>query len=82
MAGGTKLNGWAKVLVGLAVSLLAVAVAWGTVRNQVKTNSNTVEKKLDTAVFQMYLDQEKTANEKRDKTLERMEIKLDKALEK
>jgi len=80
MVKNNTFNGWSKVLVGLAVSLVAIAVAWGTVRNQVATNSSNVEKKLDKEVFQMYCEQQKAASEKTDRTLEKIDGKLDKLI--
>ncbi len=82
MANGMKLNGWSKVLVSLGISLLAIAVAWGTVKTKVDTNSTEVEKKLDKEVFSMYLTQQEKVDKKRDEILKKMDGKLDKALEK
>jgi len=79
-----RLNGWAKVLTGLAISLLAVAVTWGMVQNQLENNSREIErlhqKKLDREVFEMYCTQQREAAEKIDRALERIDSKLDRML--
>ncbi len=80
MANSIKLNGWSKVLVSLGISLLVIAVAWGTVKTKVGANSDNIEKKLDKEVFQMYCEQQKTADEKTEKTLDKIDGKLDKLI--
>ncbi len=86
VAKGTQVNGMARRVVQVGVILLAAAVVWGAVRHQVKDNTEDIaevkECKLDKEVFKMYCEQQKTASEKTDTQLNRIEGKLDKALEK
>ncbi len=84
-------NGTVKLLVYIGIILLGFAAVWGAVRHNVVDNTEDIktikevdlpkidEEKLDNAVFKMYLDQQKEADEKRDTKLDKI---LDKVLEK
>ncbi len=92
MANGKGFNGMAKLLVQVAIVLLAAAVVWGAVRHQVADNTKDIdeiktvdivkidEAKLDKEVFKMYAEQQQKASEKTDKMLDKIDGKLDKAL--
>ncbi len=94
MAKTMQSNGMIRLLVYVGVILLAAAIMWGAVRHNVTDNSEAIVEiktvtipkldrdKLDKEVFQMYLDQEQVADDKSDAKLNRIETKLDKALEK
>ncbi len=90
MAKNTQYNGTIRLLVYVGVILLGIAAVWGAVKLQVGVTADDVKaikeidlpKKLDKEVFQMYLDQEQIANDKSDAQRNRIEVKLDKALEK
>ncbi len=83
-------NGTVKLLVYIGVILLGFAAVWGAVRHNVVDNTEDIKtikevdipKKLDKEVFSMYLDQRQKADDKRDDMLNKMDGKLDKALEK
>ena len=92
MANGGRMNGWTKVLVGLAASLLTLAVAWGAVQQQQKQNCEDLRKldaeKLSKEVFQQHCDSQRISDERIEKRLaeiraeqqagfERLERKLD-----
>ena len=47
-----KSNWLALGIIGL---ILAVGVAWGITQNQQKTNTKEIEKKVDTKLFQMFM---------------------------
>ena len=90
MAKSAQYNGTIRLLVYVGVILLGIAAVWGAVKLQVGVTADDVKaikeidlpKKLDKEVFQMYLDQEQIANDKSDAQRNRIEVKLDKALEK
>ncbi len=91
-ANGWQFNGAAKLLVYLAVILVAVAAGWGVVKRQVTDNTKDIaeirtvdivgieEAKLDKEVFGMYIEQRQKASEKTDKTLEKIDGKLDRLI--
>ncbi len=86
MANSKQFNGAARLMVQIMVILVTVAVAWGIASHKVADNTadiaNIDAAKLDKEVFAMYIEQQEKASEKRDKMLERMDVKLDKALAK
>lgn len=87
-------DGTIRLLIQIAMILVAAAVVWGAVRHQVVDNTDDIDDiktidlpkidaaKLDKEVFSMYLKQEKEADDKRDGFLNKMDEKLDKVLEK
>ena len=80
MAKNAQSNGATRLLVQLAVILVTVAVGWGIVSHKVADNTDDITKKLDKEVFQMYAEQQQKASEKTDKTLEKIDGKLDRLI--
>lgn len=84
MANGTKVSGAAKLVVQLAVILVAVAVGWAVISHQVDDNTEDIEKveaeKVDNDVFIMHCEQQKERDMKTDKWRDKIDGKIDKLL--
>ena len=86
-------NGTVKLIIQLALILIAAVAAWSAVRHQVVDNTDDIKvikeveipkidaAKLDKEVFSMYLDQQKEADAKQERMLDKMDGKLDKVLQ-
>lgn len=87
-------NGMIRLIIQLALILVAAVAAWGAIRHQVVNTVDDVKyikevelpkidkDKLDKAIFDMHAAEQVRSWEKLDKTMVRFEEKLDKALEK
>jgi hypothetical protein len=52
------MNVWIVIAINLAVTLVGIGIAWGMLRAQVSNLENSVQKKVDLAVFELHLHNE------------------------
>ena len=80
------LNGWLKVIITIVVIGGTSLIAWGEMRIKVTKGETEVKRlddvKVEKEVFEMHMAEQMRSNDKIDKTLIRMEEKLDKVIAK
>ena len=80
------INGWLKVIITIVVIGGTSLIAWGEMRIKVNKGETEVKRlddvKVEKEVFEMHMAEQRRSNDKIDKTLIRMEEKLDKVIAK